>query len=512
MKVKKYILAVDIGTSSTKAVVFDNNGTYISKESVTYPMHSPKPSWSEQDPEEVFNAVVDSIKEVIKKGDINKDNIIGISFSSAMHSLIAIDESGNNLTQCITWADNRSIQYTEQLKNNWDGYEIYRRTGTPLHPMAPLSKILWFKHENIEVYNKTSKWISIKEYVFYKFFGEFLVDYSIASGTGIFNLTNLNWDEDVLQLLGITKDNLSTPVPTTYQVIGLLKEWQEVLGINENTPFIIGAADGVLANLGVGAIKSNVTAITIGTSGAVRKVTNKPVTDKNGRIFCYALTENLWVVGGAINNGGIVFQWIRDRLASLEVETALKNGIDPYEYLTEIANGVKAGSEGLIFLPYLTGERAPHWNANARGVFFGISNHHQKSHMIRAALEGVIYQLYSVYQILEELTGYSGEIRANGGFARSDLWSQIMADVFALKVKIPEIYESSAYGAAKLGLYSLGILISLDSDEPSSMRELTPHKEDTIVYQGLYGIFSRLYTNINNEFEEIIKYQLEVTT
>lgn len=507
MEDTKYILAVDIGTTSTKAVVFDKDGNFISQASFGYPMYTPKSSWSEQDPEEIFAAVTNSINKAIENGNIDRAKLIGISFSSAMHSLIALDESGNTLTQCITWADNRSIQYTERLKHDWDGFGIYRRTGTPLHPMAPLSKILWFKHENTDVYNKAAKWISIKEYVFYKLFGEFLIDYSIASGTGLFNIYNMDWDEEVLSLLGITKENLSRPVSTTYQITGLLKEWHDKLGLNENIPFIIGAADGVLANLGVGAIKENVTAITIGTSGAVRKVTNKPVTDINGRIFCYALTENLWVLGGAINNGGIVFQWIRDELASLEVEKAIKQNIDPYLYLSEIADSVKAGSEGLIFLPYLTGERAPHWNANARGVYFGLSNHHQKSHMIRAALEGVIYQLYSVYQILDELTGNSEEIRANGGFARSDLWSQIMADVFGIKVKIPEVYESSAFGAAKLGLLSLGVLSSLDSEESSSMREFTPHKENSIVYQGLYGIFSRIYSNIHKEFEEIIKYQ-----
>lgn len=508
METEKYILAVDIGTTSTKAIIFNQNGQLISKSSYGYSMHTPQPAWSEQDPDEIFEAVIQSMKDSIEKSGISRKDLVGVTFSSAMHSLIAMDENGNNLTQCITWADNRSAAYTEKLKEEWNGYSIYQRTGTPLHPMAPLSKILWFKYENKEIYEKTAKWISIKEYVFYQFFGEYIVDYSIASATGLFNLRELDWDQEVMRLLGLTKNHLSQPVQTTYQVTGLKKKWQEYLGFDKSLPFVIGASDGVLANLGVGAIDPRITAISIGTSGAVRKVTRKPVTDERGRTFCYVLAEDLWVIGGAINNGGLVFQWIKDHLANCEAEEAQKKGIDSYEYLLKMADEVQPGSEGLIFMPYLTGERAPYFDAHARGVFFGLSIHHQKRHMIRSALEGVIYQLYNVFQIIEELTEPSVEVKANGGFARSTLWSQMMADVFSVKVKIPEIYESSAYGAAKLGFYSLGILSSLiDSDDSSSMKEFEPIKENSRVYQELIEIFIRLYLHLHSEFKQIVKHQ-----
>jgi len=503
-----YIVAVDIGTTSTKTVIFDQDGHFIIKASLGYPMYSPQPSWSEQDPNEIFSAVINGIKQTMNEASIFPEQIIGVSFSSAMHSIIAMDENGNNLTQCITWADNRSSKYTEKLKTELNGYEIYKRTGTPLHPMAPLSKILWFKNEAEDIYIKTSKWISIKEFIFYKLFGKYVIDYSIASATGIFNLTSLDWDQEALEVLGIDKNQLSEPVPTTYQVTGLKEEWQQELGITNDTPFIIGASDGVLANLGVGAIDDGITAISIGTSGAVRQVVRQPVTDEKGRIFCYALTDDLWVIGGAINNGGIVNQWLRDELATLESEKAKELGIEPYLYLSKLAEEVNAGSDGLLFLPYLTGERAPHWDSNARGVFFGLSLHHQKAHMIRASLEGVIFQLFQVLEILEEKSVQSVEIRANGGFAKSALWSQMMADVFGIKVRIPEVYESSAYGAAKLGLYSLGIISTLlESENTDSMKEFIPNSENHVIYKKLYPIFSGLYTKLKDDFEKIVSYQ-----
>ncbi|MDQ0971343.1 FGGY type gluconate kinase [Neobacillus niacini] len=235
--------------------------------------------------------------------------------------------------------------------------------------------------------------------------------------------------------------------PGYFHLTGLKQEIANELGLHSETPFVIGASDGVLSNLGVNAIKPGVVAITIGTSGAIRAVTDKPITDPKGRIFCYALTENHWVVGGPVNNGGMVFRWVRDELASAEVETSKRLGIDPYELLTEIASRVSPGSDGLLFHPYLAGERAPLWNANARGSYFGIGLHHKKEHMVRAVLEGVIFNLNTVMLALQELIGVPNKIMATGGFARSELWRQMMADIFNQEVVVPESFESSCLGA-----------------------------------------------------------------
>lgn len=252
-----------------------------------------------------------------------------------------------------------------------------------------------------------------------------------------------------------------------------------------------------------------VVAVTIGTSGAIRAVTDRPTTDPKGRIFCYALTEDHWVIGGPVNNGGVILRWVRDELGAAETETAARLGIDPYEVLTKIASQVKPGSDGLLFHPYLAGERAPLWDANARGSFFGLGLHHKKEHMIRAALEGVLFNLYSVLLALTELTGKPKRIQATGGFARSAVWRQMMADIFDQEVHIPESYESSCLGAAVLGLYSLGDIDSFDvvNDMIGRTHHHTPDPECVEVYQELMSIYIQLSRSFQTEYERIADFQ-----
>lgn len=509
MEHSSYYLGVDIGTTSTKAVLFGDRGTVISKHSSGYPLFSPAPSIAEQDPDEIFQAVKSSIKGALQKGAINPEKIELVSFSSAMHSIIAIDINGQPLTRSITWADSRATQWAEKIKDKFNGIEIYRRTGTPIHPMSPLAKIAWIRSDHPEIFDKTYKFIGIKEYVFYKLFDRYVVDHSIASATGMFNLSQCSWDTEALQVVGITGEQLSEPVPTTYILTDLKKEIAEELGLSSETPFVIGASDGVLSNLGVNAIDPGVVAITIGTSGAIRTVTDKPITDPKGRIFCYALTQNHWVVGGPVNNGGMVLRWVRDELASAEVETAKRLGIDPYEVLTKIAARVSPGSDGLLFHPFLSGERAPLWNANARGSFFGLGLHHKKEHMIRAVLEGVIFNLYTVMLALKEMIGEPSKIQATGGFARSELWRQMMADIFNQEVAVPESYESSCLGAIILGMYALGKIedFSIVKEWIGSTHTHKPIKENVLVYEELIPMFISLSRELKCEYEAISRFQ-----
>lgn len=509
MDTESYYLGVDIGTTSTKTVLFKDKGTVISMHHVEYPLYSPTPAVAEQDPDEIFRAVLETIKVSITKGEIDPTRIKLVSFSSAMHSVIAMSNQDKPLTRCITWADSRATSWSDTIKNELNGLAIYRRTGTPVHPMSPLCKITWLRHDEPELFNQTSKFIGIKEYVFFKLFGKYVVDYSIASATGMFNLEQLAWDTEALKVAGITGDKLSEPVPTTYYLTGLKEEFAAELGLTAETPFVVGASDGVLSNLGVNAIDPGVVAVTIGTSGAIRTVTDRPVTDPKGRIFCYALTEKHWVVGGPVNNGGMTFRWVRDQLASSEVETAKRLGIDPYEVLTKIASKVNPGADGLIFHPYLAGERAPLWNAHARGSFFGLGLHHKKEHMIRAVLEGVILNLYSVLLALQEVIGVPTKIQATGGFARSELWRQMMADIFNQEVVVPESFESSCLGAIVLGMYALGEIedFSIMSELVGSTHAHQPIENNVKIYEDLTPIYIRVSRRLEEEYSSITHFQ-----
>ncbi|WP_318506577.1 gluconokinase [Bacillus sp. T3] len=504
-----YMLGVDIGTTSTKAVLYKETGEVVTTYTVGYPLHSPIPSVAEQDPDQIFKSVMTVIKETVKAAAIDPVKLSLVSFSSAMHSVIAVDQEGKPLTNSITWADSRSKKWADLINKEMNGLEIYQRTGTPIHPMSPLPKVMWLRNEQSEIFSKTYKFIGIKEYVFYKFFNRYVIDYSIASATGMFNLNNLDWDKEALEVAGITPDQLSEIVPTTYYLTDLNEAFAMEMNIPPSTPFVVGASDGVLSNLGVNAIDPGVVAVTIGTSGAIRTIAEKPVTDPKGRIFCYALTDKHWVIGGPVNNGGMTFRWVRDEFAASEVETAARLGIDPYEVLTKIADRVAPGADGLIFHPYLAGERAPLWNSDARGSFFGLGLHHKKEHMIRAVLEGVILNLYTVQLALQELIGTPKKIQATGGFARSPLWRQMMADIVGQEVVVPESFESSCLGAAVLGLYALGKIDSFDIMENlvGSTHRHVPIKENVDIYEDLIPIYIRISRVLENEYQAIAEFQ-----
>lgn len=506
---KPYRIGVDIGTTSTKAVLFNLDGKALSRHGVEYPLLTPTPATAEQDPELIFQSVLTAIHGCLDSFGASGKEVGFVAFSSAMHSLIVVNGSGNPLTNSITWADNRSAPYAAKIKNEHNGHNIYLRTGTPIHPMSPLVKLVWLKHERPELFQPDHKFISIKEYVFHRLFGKYVIDYSIASATGLFHLEKLDWDDEAIALAGVKRNQLSSPVSTTFGVSGMKDEFATATGLMSDTLFIVGANDGVLSNLGVGAIDPGVVAVTIGTSGAIRTVTDRPVTDPKGRIFCYALTEKHWVIGGPVNNGGMIFRWIRDELASAEVETAKRLGKDPYEVLTDIAAMVPPGSKGLIFHPYMAGERAPLWNADARGSFFGLGMHHKKEHMIRAALEGVIMNLYTVLLALQELIGTPSCVQATGGFARSALWRQMLADVFDQEVTVPESYESSCLGAVVLGMYGQGEIASLSEVKKmvGGIHTHHPRADATAVYRELLRIFIRMPRLLEEEYEAISAFQ-----
>jgi gluconokinase len=480
------MIGVDLGTTSAKASAHDPRGNALGSCSREYPLRTPMPGRAEQDPREIFAATLEVIREAAREAQAAGAEVRGVSFSAAMHTLLALDDRHEPLTPSITWADNRAAEQAEKIKAEQPG--IYHRTGVPIHPMAPLAKLLWFREEDPETFGRARRWVSIKEYVLHRLSGEFAADYSIASATGLFNIHELDWDEGALGLLELREDRLPTLVPTTH-TLKLGGEYAAELGLEPGTPLVVGASDGVLANLGVGATEPGVAALTIGTSGAVRMVVPEPRTDPDGRTFCYALVPGKWVVGGPINNGGIAFQWARDRLFE---------DLD-YGALEALAREAPPGSDGLIFLPYLTGERAPHWNPDVKGVLFGLTLEHGREHVARAVMEGVAYQLHSVARTLPERPR---EYRATGGFARSELWRQILSDVFCSEVLYPESPESACFGAALLGMYALEALDSPDAAremvEITARQQPIPESEET--YRELAARFSRLYKRLEPEF------------
>lgn len=499
---KKYMMGLDIGTTAVKAVLFDIRGSYIDKETGDYPLHTPDAETAEQNPDEILKKTFEAIRLLVIRNQCQHD-VEFISFSSAMHSMILLDETGGRLTDCITWADSRSQAYADRL-NEENGLDIYSRTGTPIHPMNPLVKLLHFKNETPEMYAKIGKIVGIKEYVLERLTGEYTVDRSIASSMGMMNLKTSEWDSEVLEMLELSPDQLPELVDTT-EIFTMNKAPAAELDISRETKLIIGASDGVLANLGVNAIRDGDIAITIGTSGAIRTVIDAPKTDAKMRTFCYHLMPGHFVIGGPVNNGGVILRWVRDELCQQEVGEAGSCGRDPYEIMTEAAKNVPAGSNGLIFHPYLAGERAPLWDSKAVGSFYGLTLSHERKDMIRAAMEGVVYNLYSVYLALREQMTEVHSIKASGGFARSEMWKQLMADVFGEKLSVPRSYESSAFGACILGLYAIGEIGGLNEVERFIGEDdaYVPDEQKYMKYQDIMSVYIEIGRSLEQFYERM---------
>jgi gluconokinase len=503
------IIGVDVGTTGCRACIFNIEGVLISSASLEYPLYTPKPFLAEQNPEEIYSSVVAVIKSAVDQFSASGNNILAITLSTVFHSLILVDKDCNPLYPMLTWADLRSIKYSEYINSHYDASEIYNKTGCPIHPMYPLSKILWFRYEMPDIFFKTAKFISIKEYIIHKIFNKYIVDKSIASGTGFYNLKELKWDDKLLDLLRINNHQLSEVVSTTYIEYKINKIEANKMNISPEIPVVIGAGDGVLSAVGTGAVNAGQAVATIGTSGAVRVLVKSPQVDKKARTWCYNLTDEFWVLGGAINNGGIILRWLRDNFFPCEQFIAKKLHIDVYDMMTNYAANVSAGSDGLIMLPYFAGERSPYWNANARGVLFGLNLNHDKTHIARATIEGITYRMYSIFSALEDVTGDINDIRVSGSFIRSRLWLQIMSDVFGKTITVPDQTEGAAYGAVILGIYALGL--TKDIKEYANKIKIKdryfPLKENHQKYKQFYSIYEHIYWKLQKEFEEIAKIQ-----
>jgi gluconokinase len=358
---------------------------------------------------------------------------------------------------------------------------------------------MWLRDHQPAVFAATHKFIGIKEFIFYRFFGEYLIDHSIASATGLFDIYNKTWYEPALKAAGITSERLSKPVATTWRIRELKKPIPQRLNMVADTYYIIGASDGCLANLGSNATKPGDLSITIGTSGAVRMITTTPAVDDRERVFNYILTNELYVSGGAINNGVVLLKWYTENF----LHKALTGANDLNWFVQEAAKA-PAGADGLIFLPYILGERAPVWDADAKGVFIGVHAGHTQAHFMRAIIEGINYALYQVAASVQETIGAIQNIYGSGGFINAPLWLQWLTDLFGREIKVTGSDDASAVGAALLGQQALDML---KVDEPLTVfhnkQHYIPDMEMHKRYMRYYAVYAGLYDKLKADFQTL---------
>jgi len=503
---KSCIITIEIGTNAVRVVAFELSGKTIASMKGSYPTFHLQPDFSEQDPEQIFITMLYVLKNLLNE-HIHPAGIevTSICFSASMHSVLAIDKSGVPLGNAITWADNRAKEEVKQLKNTPAGKSIYTATGTPMHPMSPLFKIAWFKNNDTERFKSASKFIQLKTYIIHQLTGEYLIDYSLASATGLLNIHTIQWEEEALAHAGITKNMLADPVPIFTSCGKLKKAYQNSLGLTDTTKLIVGSSDGCLATLGAGVWDGRKATITIEDSGAVRVVGEKVLQDKQQRFFNYLLTEKYYVSGGPTNSGGVIFEWFAKHFGDFknpfDIEHTLKD-------LIAIAAKVEPGADGLLFLPYLLGERAPIWDANARGVYFGINIKHERSHFIRAVIEGILFEIYSIGKILAEHSTIES-LSINGSFASIPLCAQIIADIFNKPVGISQHNYSVGAGAYLLSATEMGIYKSLEEAARSIVltEQYFPKKNSHSTYMQHFEIFEKLSSKLKDDFEDIVKLQ-----
>jgi len=490
-----YIIGVDIGTGSTKVVAINYSGEVMAASQFYYPVLTGLPGYIEQDAEFIWQSFVNSIKE-IKSKLLSSPSVI--SLSCCFHSLMAVDSSHKSLTNLITWADTRSEKIADEIRRSPEAENIYRATGTPIHSMSPLCKIIWLKRNAPEIFSNAFKFISIKEFIWYKLFSEYQVDYSIASGTGLFNIEKLAWNDTSLEMCSIVADRLSQIVSTQCVRKDLNSSSAFLLDISTDTSFCIGASDGCLANVGSYAIERGIAAITIGTSGAVRISNPSPVFNFPAMTFNYVLDDDNFICGGAVNNGGNVLKWLFKSFLNITNPA----GNDYYKLFKEVES-VKAGTDGLLFLPYLNGERAPVWDERSCGVFFGIKDHHSNAHFLRAVLEGVCYSLNNILQIIESSTSPVIQINASGGFIHSKIWMQILADVTGKRIYLIQTEDASAIGAAIFCMKAMNIIKNYSSLQPGSSVIIEPDTNNHETYKKYDPVFKTIYSSLKESMHQL---------
>ncbi|WP_094546053.1 xylulokinase [Petroclostridium xylanilyticum] len=502
-----YLLGIDIGTSGTKTVLFDIQGNSVASALGEYPLYQPHVGWAEQNPEDWWNATVSTIQAVIHKSGVKAEDIKGIGLSGQMHGLVLLDKDHNVLRPSIIWCDQRTGKECEQITELVGKEKLIEITANPALTGFTASKVMWVKNHEPELYEKATKILLPKDYIRFMLTGEFATEVSDASGMQFLNVAERKWSDEVLTRLGIDKV-LLPEVYESQEVSGRVSSRAAKLtGLAEGTPVVGGGGDQAAGAVGNGIVKPGIVSSTIGTSGVVFAYTDKVTIDPYGRVhtFCHAV-PNTWHVMGVTQGAGLSLKWFRDNFCMPEKETAELMEVDPYYLMDQQADKVKPGCDGLLYLPYLMGERTPHLDPDAKGVFFGLSARHTRRDMLRAVMEGVSYSLKDCMEIIKGMGIEVNEVRASGGGGKSKLWKQMQADMFNADIVTINSSEGPALGVALLAGVGAGIYSSVPEACEAAIKRVntqSPIAENVSIYNKYYQVYGNLYRALKDQFKTI---------
>ena len=494
----KYLLGIDIGTSGTKSVLFDAYGYEIASAYCEYPMYQPKNGYAEQDPCDWWNAVASTVSKITASvdGEI-RENIVGIGLSGQMHSLVLLDENNEVIRPAILWCDQRTAKECAQIEEIVGKERLIDITANPALTGFTASKIMWVKNNEPYNFAKCRRILLAKDYVRFKLTGVYATEVSDASGMQLLDVKNRCWSKEVCDLLGIDTSMLAD-VYESCELTGRVTSYAaELLGLPAGVAVAGGAGDNAAAAIGMGVCENGRAFTTIGTSGVVFAHTDEPIIDEKGRIhtFCAAV-PGTWHVMGVTQAAGQSLNWFKRNFAS-EIS---------YKEIDEECQKLPIGAERLIYLPYLMGERTPILDANARGVFFGLSALHTKYHLARAVIEGVSYSLYDCFNVINEVGIEMNDMALCGGGGKSGFWRQMIADVYGVSIKTMTSDEGAALGAAILAGVASGVYPSVADGCKAAVKVNSvcePDNEKRSAYLDFYGIYGSIYSCLKEQFAKL---------
>ncbi|QDT35296.1 xylulokinase [Thalassoglobus polymorphus] len=504
-------LGIDIGTSGTKTLAVREDGEILASATVEYPLYSPQPGWSEQDPEDWWKGSVESVQLVLKRGNIAPEEVKGIGLSGQMHGSVFLDKEGKVIRRALLWNDQRTARECAEIEERAGGREaLIKLVANPALTGFTAPKILWLRNHEPQHYEQVQQILLPKDYVRYRLTGEFASEVSDASGTLLLDVKARQWSSELLSKLEID----SALLPKVYEseeVSGTLTSTAATkLGLPAGVPVVGGGGDQAASAIGNGIVSRGAVSATMGTSGVVFAHSDEVQIDAGGRIhtFCHAVRDK-WHVMGCVLSAGGSFQWYRNQFGQPEVAVARDMGVDPYELLTTQAAQAPAGSEGLFFLPYLTGERTPHADPNARGAWVGMSLRHGKSHLGRSVMEGATFAMRDCLELIREMQIPVEEIRVSGGGSRSQFWKQLQADVYGQEVVTINAEEGPAYGAALLATAGTGAYNDVVEACQATIRVVTqtkPCETAKATYNQAYPIYQKLYQSLKSDYLTIAEF------
>jgi xylulokinase len=493
-----FFIGIDVSTTATKALLMNDRGKVIAVASIEYDFDTPHPLWSEQNPDLWWKGTVVGIRQVLSESEIDPSSVKGIGLTGQMHGLVLLDEKGQVIRPAILWNDQRTGDQCDEIRKRLGKKQLIEITGNDALTGFTAPKILWIQEQEPDAWNETRQILLPKDYVRYRLTGEYGTDKAGGAGTLLFDVEKRDWSERVLELLDIPADYL----PKTHEgpeITGLVtKEASNLTGLPVGTPVVAGGGDQAAQAVGVGAVVSGVIALTLGTSGVVFATVENPFIEPEGRLhaFCHAVPDRWHLMGVMLSAAGSL-RWYRDTFApTIEFDTLLKPAKD-----------IPSGSEGLLFLPYLTGERTPHPDPFARGAFVGLTVRQTRAHMTRAVLEGVAYGIRDNFELIRSVGLKEIEqVRISGGGARSDLWRQILADVLSVELVTVNTTEGATYGAALLAAVGAGIWSDVET-ACRSIVEITggnnPNPAAAIHYDHMYDLYRNLYPTLKETFHQL---------